>query len=179
MEPAPERILDHAMRVLADDAGASMQEVAAAAGVGRATLYRHYASREDLLRAIRLRALAECREALARTPLDGDPAEAMRRALAALHEVIDRYRVLAGAAPVDRADPAQRGLIEQVEAPLIHLVARGQHEGAFRTHPPPAVVVRMLTGLLVAARRAVLDGLVPAPDAAGLAAAVLLHGIVT
>lgn len=38
-----EQILDAAVRVLADDPGASINDIAAAAGLGRATVYRHFA----------------------------------------------------------------------------------------------------------------------------------------
>ena len=50
-----ERILD-AASALSGDRRTSMTEVAAAAGVGRSTLYRHFPSRETLERALRQRA---------------------------------------------------------------------------------------------------------------------------
>lgn len=46
------RILDAAQRVLAGDPGASMEQVAAAAGLGRATVHRHFPSRQSLLAAL-------------------------------------------------------------------------------------------------------------------------------
>ena len=51
-----DRILD-AAAALAGDRRTSMIEIAAAAGVGRSTLYRHFPSREALERALRQRAL--------------------------------------------------------------------------------------------------------------------------
>ena len=58
-EDTATRILAAATRALAEDPKASMSDVAVASGVGRATLYRHFASRDELLGAIRLQALGE------------------------------------------------------------------------------------------------------------------------
>lgn len=46
------RILEAAHRVLAGDPGASMEQVAVAAGLGRATVHRHFPSRQSLLAAL-------------------------------------------------------------------------------------------------------------------------------
>src|SRR6185312_1164151 len=50
-------LLDVAAAVLVANPGASLAEVAEAAGVGRTTLHKHYATRDDLLRAVAHRAL--------------------------------------------------------------------------------------------------------------------------
>ncbi len=60
-------LLEVAAQSLADDPAASMADIAAAAGVGRATAWRHLGSREQLLGDLYRRSLAETRAALART----------------------------------------------------------------------------------------------------------------
>ena len=50
-------LLDVAAAVLVADPAASMAEVATAAGIGRTTLHKHYATRADLLCAVGHRAL--------------------------------------------------------------------------------------------------------------------------
>lgn len=46
------RILDAAQRVLAGDPSASMEQIAGAAGLGRATVHRHFPSRQSLVAAL-------------------------------------------------------------------------------------------------------------------------------
>ena len=43
------------MRVLAEQPGASMSEIAEASGLGRATLYRHFRTRAELVPVLRER----------------------------------------------------------------------------------------------------------------------------
>lgn len=58
--PTADRILDAAMRVLGRKGarGTSMEDVAREAGVTRMTVYRHYASRDELMQAITSREMA-------------------------------------------------------------------------------------------------------------------------
>jgi len=178
MSRAQSEILAAAIRVMSEDPGASMQQVAQATGVGRATLYRHYSSREDLIRAIRLHALGEYREALVGVELEAMPAgQAIRRALEVLLPVVDRYRVLMNAPPPDPADPDQRRLVEEIEGPILQVILRGQRAGELRSDLPARFVLRMFTGLLSTGRRAIAEGVVEQERAAELAAAALLTGI--
>jgi AcrR family transcriptional regulator len=50
-------LLDIAATVLVSDPAASLAEVAEAAGIGRTTLHKHYATRDDLVRAVGHRAI--------------------------------------------------------------------------------------------------------------------------
>jgi AcrR family transcriptional regulator len=50
------KLVEAATRLLADDTGATMAEIAARAGVGRGTAYRHFPSRDDLVDAVRRQA---------------------------------------------------------------------------------------------------------------------------
>src|SRR5215210_5701498 len=47
------KLIDAAGTLLAENPDASMGYIASAAGVGRGTAYRHFASRDDLLEAVR------------------------------------------------------------------------------------------------------------------------------
>lgn len=50
------KILDAARRLLAENGDASMRAIAAAAGLGRGTVHRHFATREELMDAVRQQA---------------------------------------------------------------------------------------------------------------------------
>ncbi len=50
-------LLDVAAEALVADPAASLADVAAAAGIGRTTLHKHYATRDDLMRAVAHRAI--------------------------------------------------------------------------------------------------------------------------
>ncbi|HEX5114258.1 MAG TPA: TetR/AcrR family transcriptional regulator [Pseudonocardiaceae bacterium] len=58
-------LLDIAAEVLVADPSASLAEVAQAAGIGRTTLHKQYATRDDLLRAVGHRALDLWEQAIA------------------------------------------------------------------------------------------------------------------
>src|ERR1700759_1099687 len=90
-----ERILDVTTELIASDPGISMERVAEAAGVSRATLYHHFASRDALMDALTEQSIAEVTAALrAARPAEGTPDEAMERVLTAAWQVIGRYRGL-------------------------------------------------------------------------------------
>ena len=57
-----EAILEAGFILLNQNPKATLADIAAAAGVGRATLHRHYSSRDDLIEAMSLRALQEIQQ---------------------------------------------------------------------------------------------------------------------
>jgi len=148
-----ERLLSAARDVFAEGGpGASLEAVARRAGVGIATLYRHFPTREALFQAVysneidELVALAE--ELLAET----DPAESLRRWLHANLGVIATKRgMLAALAPVPDSSNAlyvdsRRRLVETVGA----LMRRPQAEGALRADVTPEEVLQALFGIAYA-----------------------------
>ncbi|MEP9391816.1 TetR/AcrR family transcriptional regulator [Gordonia sp. VNK1] len=58
-EGTPARILDAAASTLRRDPGASIEAIATAAGMSRATVHRHYPNRDVLVSALRERAVGE------------------------------------------------------------------------------------------------------------------------
>jgi AcrR family transcriptional regulator len=141
-----ESILEAAIHVLAMQPEAGMGEIAAAAGVGRATVYRHFVSREVLIEALREHAREEAHQRFAAARLDeGDPVEALERMVRAMFALGDRYRVIF---PPDQQNERRS---EVLLRPLGRLIARAQAEGLIDPALPPAWVIVSLRALLRAA----------------------------
>ncbi|HWV86060.1 MAG TPA: TetR/AcrR family transcriptional regulator [Capillimicrobium sp.] len=168
-------IIDAAIVLLATEPDASMERVATAAGVGRATVYRHFASREQLVRAIIDRALQDARDAvLGSRPDEGDALEALERAVASIMRVADRYRLVMAISP---HDTELRRRVEEVAVPLIQIVERGQRDGAIRDDLPSRWCSAALGALLQAVTVAMIEGSVAEDDAVPLVVTTLVDGL--
>jgi AcrR family transcriptional regulator len=145
------RILDAAMDGLASDPDASMAEIARRAGVVRATIYVHFATRESLLEAVTERAIAEVTEVMAAAEPDrGDPAKALQRVLTAAWRELGRFHVLISINT--QLPPAElRRRHRPVVALLRPLIERGQRADTFRSDVPAEWHLSMLLALIHAA----------------------------
>jgi AcrR family transcriptional regulator len=138
-----------ALRVLAERPTASMQELAEAAGVHRATVHRHFATRDDLLHAVRRRGLDELK-ALVDDPAlsSGSPDVAIERLTRAALELGDRRRLYRVATLFDEASEQRAA---ELRRPLVALFARAQDAGAVRRDYPPTTFALAWGGLLLIA----------------------------
>ena len=143
-------ILDGAARVfVVSGEQASMNQVAEAAGVARATVYRYFPNREALLDELIRVALDEVDRRLAAARIDEVlPEEGIRRLVRALVEIGDPFVVLARER--ERSDPAhyERRLI----VPMRRLFERAQRIGDIRGDIPSGRLsesfIGLITGLL-------------------------------
>ncbi|MHB8695710.1 MAG: TetR/AcrR family transcriptional regulator, partial [Solirubrobacteraceae bacterium] len=89
-----ERVLEAACSVLAKNPAASMEQVAAASGVHRSTVYRRFPTRDELVEAILERALNEV-SAMVTAAADGEPDEhKLRRMCEQVMDIGERYGFL-------------------------------------------------------------------------------------
>ncbi|HYZ81208.1 MAG TPA: helix-turn-helix domain-containing protein [Solirubrobacteraceae bacterium] len=161
-----DRILAVTAELIAVDPGVSMEKVAAAAGVSRATLYHHFRSRDALLDVLTDRSIREVTAALhAARPDEGAAAEAMERVLLAAWEVIGRYRGLVIVNPQRLERSALRARLAPALGPLRALIVRGQDAGAFDPELPVEWLIGTLTDLIHAASRQVTSGAMEADSA--------------
>ncbi len=125
-------ILDAAARCLSDDPGASMSDIAKAAGVVRVTVYGHFASREELVEAVLIRTIDRSEAELAELDLEGDPVAALDRLVRRSWRIVDTFHRLLGAA--EEALSNERIMAHHAEpmARVQALIERGQREGSMR-----------------------------------------------
>ena len=130
------------MQVLGRHPDASLDHVAAAAGVSRQTIYAHYSSRQVLLAAVIDRITADVVAALEAAELDsGTATEALLRWLEASWRLLDHYPLLLhpAATAVDASES------ERQHAPVVpgleRLIRRGQQTGEFDPGMSPAWLV--------------------------------------
>jgi TetR/AcrR family transcriptional regulator, mexCD-oprJ operon repressor len=142
-----EAILEAAAKLLAADGEqASMLDIAAAAGVGRATVYRYFPSRQALLDELAGVAVERARDGLSAAGLDTVPApEGVSRAVRALVAVGEYFVVLER----ERVRPDPSELEAQVGAPLLSMIERGQAAGEIRSDVPASWLTEALLGLVV------------------------------
>jgi TetR/AcrR family transcriptional repressor of mexCD-oprJ operon len=162
-----QRIVEMAARLLGTDPGAGMSDVAAAAGVSRATIYRHFPTREALIAAIQLQAVEQSEQALLACRLDeGTATDALRRLCAAWLDVAERYAFAQLGLTVDEETRRRRQRI--LGEPLRELIERGRAAGEFAPDLATDWCMRSFGALLLAGARAVAEGALTheeAPDA--------------
>ncbi|QCI63232.1 TetR/AcrR family transcriptional regulator [Phreatobacter stygius] len=163
--------------MLARDPRASLDDIARAAKVGRATLHRHFASRTDLLREIGLAALTMIEAAVvAAQPSDGTPEQALRRLIDALTPLgVHAHFLLYAADLFD--DPALKQADERITGLILPVVLRARRAGLIRADVPDAWIFASLEALLYAAWNAVQIGTVARNDAPRLVLTSFLQGV--
>jgi TetR/AcrR family transcriptional repressor of mexCD-oprJ operon len=167
-------ILDAAAHVFSEQGtAANLADVAAAAGVSRATLYRYYPNREALLRALGAHALAELANRLNDAGLErATVKEAIERLARALVAVGDRYSVLVGEQCLADAADAERLVV----APMRAVFDRGIAGGVLRQDLPADVLRTLFSGTIMAAFKLTQRHQLGAEEASAAAAAVFLDG---
>lgn len=140
-------IVEAAARILARGGDrTSMHDVAAEAGVARATLYRYFPSRQALVEEVGRRAATDAGTRLSSARLDEVPVEeGVARAIRALVEVGDFFIVLAR----ERVRPDPDVFESSLGTPLRGLVERGQETGSIRDDVPSSWLTESLVGLVV------------------------------
>lgn len=172
-----EALLAAAATTLSKNPGASLSEIAAKAGVGRATLHRHFPARDDLIRELALESLRQTDAATAEIPFETiAAAEGLRRVLEAVVPLGDRYRFLTQE-PAAAQGPEIAEAYGRQLAGLAELAEAAKAEGSLAPEVPTAWAVAAFDALVYAAWSAVDDGAVARRDAAALAFRTLTDGL--
>ncbi|GAA2361719.1 TetR/AcrR family transcriptional regulator [Nonomuraea africana] len=184
MAVTEEQIVTAAIHHLNAHPTASMAELAEAAGVSRATLHRHFSSRDDLLIALGRRALERWEQVqdtvdLAAAAQESDPARltaTLRDLLVSLVDMADEHG-FALTDPAMEVDPGLLRKLEELEGREMALFGAAQRAGVLRADLPVRWVSNAVYGLLVAVRESLRRGDVARRDAAGLLVDTFLRGM--
>jgi AcrR family transcriptional regulator len=151
-------IISAARTMLGERPDASMEDIAAAAGVSRQTVYAHFPSRDALIAALRYAAGAETVAAMDAARLDTiPPADALRQFLHIGWDLIHRNPHPLGSA-LTRNTPGSDEPHDAGLARLEQIIRRGQRAGDFdRALPAPWLAVAIV-GLFRAAAEQVAAG---------------------
>lgn len=153
-----EAILEAAVRCLSDNPRAGMSEIAHAAGVGRVTMYGHFASRAELVEAVFRRTMSRAEAALRDVDTGGTPLEALDRLVTASWRLVGDSRSVLQAAEEELGVERVRQLHEDPLARVRRLVRRGRTAGAFRDDLPVDWLVTCFFTVLHAAAEQVRSG---------------------
>ena len=170
-----EAIVEAAIRLLNANPGATMSEIAARAGVGRATLHRHFQTRNDLVRAISIRCIEEMNVAVRIGQDAGKPAaDRLRSMFRAVIPLGDRYSFLSlESADDDNVQQGYQAQLRWAEA----LVEDLKKQGDIAPDVPTRWVVAQIDQLVWTAWNGVSEGYLTPGEASELAVRTLIHGL--
>ncbi|AEW97623.1 MULTISPECIES: TetR/AcrR family transcriptional regulator [Streptomycetaceae] len=172
-----EQVLRAAAAVLTRRATASMDEIARAAGISRATLHRHFPGRDALVRALGTLGIEQTEECLDAARIEeGDPEEAVRRLIREAVPISGFLAFLYGENQLYDLPEMAEGWA-RIDERVGALFRRGQEAGRFRYDLTPAWLCEALYALIAASGWCVQDGKVAARDGARLVGDLLLGGM--
>jgi len=167
-------ILEAAARVLARQGqSATISDVAAEAGIGRATLYRYFRTRDRLVSALWDVALTEVDERLEAARLELVPfEEGVVRVVRVIASVGERYAVLLQEQSHEELERGREVLGDRVR----ELLGRGQRSGALRGDIELELLGEMFGGLILAGLRRALSAGLGIEEASTTVVEVFLNG---
>jgi AcrR family transcriptional regulator len=184
--PAPRRadarrnvaaILTAAAACLARNPDTNMAEIAAAAGVGRMTLYGHFPTRAELVDAVLTRTVAQAHETLDAVDVSGDPAQAVARLVGGSWQIVDQFRNVLAAAERELPPERIREAHDPVLGRVFTLIERGRQSGAFRTDLPLPWLTTLALTVMHAAATEVSAGRMTAEQAPSVVTSTLLAAL--
>ena len=169
-------IIDSAVTILAERGeAASMEEIATAAGIGRATLYRYFPNREELLSAMAAASVEELAARIEEANLEAVPfEEAVARLARAIIATGSKFTALSRDGAKHSDDLPD--LDVKVTEPIRALFRRASAEGALRPDLPLDVLMDLFSGLIRGALDSTASGRRGIEEAAAALTTLFLDG---
>ncbi|MFE5892738.1 TetR/AcrR family transcriptional regulator [Streptomyces sp. NPDC002285] len=171
-----DHVLRSAAALLTRKSTATMDEVAKAAGISRATLHRQFAGRDALVRALESLGIAECEAAVDSARLDEGPAgDAVRRLVRGIEPAAGLLAFLYTENQLFEGEEVNEGW-SRIDGRIAALFRRGQDNGEFRIDLTPTWLTEALFGLLASGAWVVQSGKVAPNDFHHMIVELLLGG---
>ncbi|MBO0681359.1 TetR/AcrR family transcriptional regulator [Mycolicibacterium sp. S2-37] len=171
-----DQLLQSAADFLGRRPNATLDEIAAAVGVSRATLHRYFAGKPALMAALDELAIAEMRAAIDSARLQEESAaDALRRLVSACRPVAPYLCLLYSQSQELDADESMQGWAE-TDAAITALFERGQRAGEFRPDLSAAWLTEALYSLVAGAGWVIQVGRVAERDFDHMITELLLNG---
>lgn len=177
MPGTDDQLLEAVATALAGNLGASMQELADEAGVGRTTLHRRFPSRQALTDAVARHALDEAERIMTACGMDDRPVDEVLDRLAA--EVLPlalSYALIWAEPPITERTPLEAE-VDLLDDRFERFAARAQAGGFLRPDVPARWVVYSLGSQALAVWWAARSGFVGPREAERLFADTALDGL--
>jgi AcrR family transcriptional regulator len=169
-------LLGAALRVLTTNPGATIDDVVAASGVSRATMFRQFPTRTALLREVGVVAYAALSDALASSIVDdGDATAGLRRLLGVLVAHGEQLRFLVSAVEL-YDDPVLDAASLDVDRFIVPVVDAARAAGVLRADVNKDWLWAAADALIFAAWTEVSRGTIARNDATAFVESALLHG---
>ncbi len=151
-----ERLVAAAAGVFAEQGtGAALDDIAKRAGIGNATLYRHFPTRQDLVQALLAGRYDELRAAAERATGSPDPLTALTSWLRSFIGHVTTYRGLAATVMESGRDPETQlsASCQRMREAAAVLLARAQDAGVVRADLTVTELLCLTNAVAVAAER--------------------------
>ena len=168
-------IIEAAFHLYKEYPTASLADIAKHAGIGRATLHRHFKGREELLLELAEIAIRELDDVAESAAADADSCtQALQLIMQALIPLADRQWFLSREAVEN--SPQFIKEYQRQSNEMLDLIAKAKKEGSFNKAMPNTWIAQAFDSLLYAAWETVLREEATAGQAAELAWSTLLKG---
>jgi len=169
-------LLDVAAEVLVADPAASLAEVAEAAGIGRTTLHKHYATRDGLVCAVGHRAIDLWEQAVEGAGGSDDPDGGLRALTAAMIPIGPQLAFLWRTPVFDHVGELDARW-HAVEERCQDALKRGQDRGVLTAGVPGWWLLQTFYSVVYVAAESVRAGKLASLDAPDLALGTFLRGL--